>query len=339
MIEANIIALTTNHGIWLGNIPLSGMTLRSNVFHRNLFANVKFYLDGKDSAVDDTDMDALEASALEVDQALKSLGEHRGTITARYKQLRQAFIAWRTDAVAFRSTTEQDSKDIRDAFCNDYDWEKKVEEISNRYANDLKGKWDGLKSQQTRMLNEVDQLLNVSKDQSLPEFKRRIIRLLDSLEPVKDNELKGINNPKVRAHIDYGVAEHRSRQGSCAMKETYLSSEFCTNPNPKYTGSGCKLDCVKGCVVIEIKPNNTAEISKGGGQVDAYRVALHKIYGKQKATMFTGEFASLSRCVQSGDTLVLDARLETYAFCTSDPAQFFSLKEPVMDWTPPQEIN
>ena len=60
VIEENIIALTTNHGIWLGNIPLSGMTLKRNVFHRNLFAHVKFYLNGKDSAVDDTDSDVLE---------------------------------------------------------------------------------------------------------------------------------------------------------------------------------------------------------------------------------------------------------------------------------------
>lgn len=33
---------------------------QGNVFHRNLFANVKFYLDGKDSAVDDSDMDSLD---------------------------------------------------------------------------------------------------------------------------------------------------------------------------------------------------------------------------------------------------------------------------------------
>ncbi len=59
VIEGNIIAFTANHGIWLGNIPLSGITLKGNVFHRNLFSNVKFYLDGKDSAIDDSDMDSL----------------------------------------------------------------------------------------------------------------------------------------------------------------------------------------------------------------------------------------------------------------------------------------
>ena len=60
VIESNVIALTANHGIWLGNFPLGGVQLKGNVFYRNLFANVKFYLDGKDSAVDDSDMDSLE---------------------------------------------------------------------------------------------------------------------------------------------------------------------------------------------------------------------------------------------------------------------------------------
>jgi hypothetical protein len=59
VVEGNIIAFTANHGIWLSNNSLSGMTLKNNVFHRNLFANVKFYLEGKDSAIDDSDMELL----------------------------------------------------------------------------------------------------------------------------------------------------------------------------------------------------------------------------------------------------------------------------------------
>jgi hypothetical protein len=66
VIEGNIITLTANHGIWLGNMPLTGITLKGNVFSRNLYSNVRFYLDGKDSAVDDSDMDSLEELAFGV---------------------------------------------------------------------------------------------------------------------------------------------------------------------------------------------------------------------------------------------------------------------------------
>ena len=59
VIEGNIIALSANHGIWLGNAPVAAVTFRKNVFHRNLFSNVKFFFDGKDTSVDDYDMEAL----------------------------------------------------------------------------------------------------------------------------------------------------------------------------------------------------------------------------------------------------------------------------------------
>jgi hypothetical protein len=70
-----------------------------------------------------------------------------------------------------------------------------------------------------------------------------------------------------------------------------------------------------------------------------YGVRGSRAIVRPQGVSLTGEFASLSRCVQSGDTLVLDARIETYAFCPDDPAQFFCCKEPMMNWTPPEESD
>ena len=59
VIEGNIIALTANHAIWLGRTPPASIALRGNLFFRNLFSVVKFYFDGKDSALNDSEMESL----------------------------------------------------------------------------------------------------------------------------------------------------------------------------------------------------------------------------------------------------------------------------------------
>ncbi|MDQ6733604.1 MAG: hypothetical protein M3Z35_05715, partial [Nitrospirota bacterium] len=67
------------------------------------------------------------------------------------------------------------------------------------------------------------------------------------------------------------------------------------------------------------------------------------MYKSQGASMFTDKFSHLKRCEQKGSdgtsSLVLETRIETYNFCPSDPSIFFSPKEPLMNWEPPDSIE
>ena len=60
---------------------------------------------------------------------------------------------------------------------------------------------------------------------------------------------------------------HIAMQKSCDASEITISSSYCDNPNPKRRD--CKLDCVRGCTIVEIKPDNSAAENLGQRQVDA----------------------------------------------------------------------
>jgi hypothetical protein len=118
------------------------------------------------------------------------------------------------------------------------------------------------------------------------------------------------------------------------MKETAIDSSYCSNPHPDR--SDCRLDCVKSCTIIEIKPNNAGEIAMGGRQVLAYKEAFEKMFQREKDNMFTmnsGRYAHLQRCVSSPGTssasLRLETFVETYGFCPDDPKVFFGDREPI----------
>jgi hypothetical protein len=274
----------------------------------------------------------LGTSGREIDQALKALGEHRGTITRRYEDLKAGFRAYKQSASLFRQTLENRSKAIRDAICNDEDWESKVVQITDGRISQYQSEWDRLHAQRDRLLNEIDQLIRDSRNQTLPAFKRNIVEYLNPLQPAKDRELRGSRDPVVKAHIDAGNAEHESRISSCDVKRSRLPD-------------GTEPDCIKGCVVIEIKPHNTAAVAKGGRQVAEYKRKLEEMFANDPTTVTSSssKWHTLTRCVQTGSDgksrLVLDARTETYPFCPGDSTVFFSAKEPLSTWEPPSAME
>lgn len=274
----------------------------------------------------------LGVSARDVDQALKSLGEHRGTIGRRYADLKTNFKAWKQSANVFRQTLADRSKAIREAICNGENWESQVIQITDGRISQFQSEWDRLHSQRDRLLNDVDQLINDSTNQTLPEFKRKIVEYLNPLQPARDHELRGAADPLVKAYIDNGNAEHDRRMADCDVKKVRLPD-------------GTEPDCIRNCVVIEIKPNNVREMAKGGVQVTEYRDKLQTMFAADPTTVTSSssKWSYLARCIQTGSDgksrLVLDARLETYNFCPGDDSMFFSTKEPLLNWEPPDSVE
>jgi len=276
----------------------------------------------------------LGTSAPEVDQALRALGENRGTITARYNKVREEFLAFKAEAAVFRASPELTAKQIQDAICNAEDWETKVPRISDEKISELRSKWDSLMSHRDQMLNELDQLIkDRSKNQSIPEFKRRVVEYLNPLGPIIDNEMRGANNPKLQAYIQLGQDQHKALQASCDAAEAVLSN-------------GKKLDCIKSCTVIEFKPNNTGAVTKGKEQVLGYKKTLEEMYEASGQSMFKDKLTSLQKCQdpkepKAGDKpkLVLGTSVETYNFCPTSLNVLLSVQTGLVDWDPPAMID
>ena len=148
-----------------------------------------------------------------------------------------------------------------------------------------------------------------------PKVKDGVDKILASIAKVKSHQIEGSNNPMLKTYAAYGVKEHSSRQGSCEAREILISGDYCTNPNPKRRD--CKLDCVKGCTIVEIKPRKAEEL--GWKQSRAYVDGLQKMYAaykKDNKNMFTGSFARFERCLSSDkSTLNVTPDVDLYDFC------------------------
>ena len=153
----------------------------------------------------------------------------------------------------------------------------------------ITGAADGLK-------RRADEL--VSRKRALkagPKTKEAVDKILESIAKVKDHHLLGSNNPMVKARADYGVAMHKSLQGSCHASEIQISGDYCKNP---YSGRyDCKIDCVIDCRVIEIKPKGAVDL--GWSQAQAYVQGLREMYKAKGRAMFEGAFARFEKCLTS----------------------------------------
>ncbi len=281
--------------------------------------------------------------------AIAKLGSNTKEVDGRYRELRRRYLDWRKDLNSFREGALADAREIKEMFCVKLDWERRVEQIANKNAAELKSKWDRLTNEREQMLVTADQLISAGAT-SGHKVKRLIVSAWDKVEPIKDGEMQGVNHPMVRARIEKGKYEHiRTQASSCDMKEVFISGSYCSNPHPDRTD--CKLDCVRGCKVIEIKPNNYEEIQMGRQQVAAYAEGLKKLFnvdgpkeGKksQMFTMNSGRYQWLERCVSGSPgshTLELSTDVQEYEFCPGDGTVFFGPRQQIPTEDPPESAT
>jgi hypothetical protein len=267
--------------------------------------------------------------APEVDSVLKALGEQGSTLARRYDETRRKFWTWKKDAQEFRWTVHLQSKELRQAICDDADWDNKLQQMAEANARANQSKFNDLLSRRDQLLSELDLLIREHPAEGLHEFRRRVVEYLNPLLPLREWDLKGYGNPYIRTHVERGKQEHASRQSSYRIKEL----EFpCSNPVTG--GSWCRLDYMKGCTIMEIKPRNKAAMEQGHKQLAAYKKGLEDMYSQKGKAMFTGNFAELAKC-ESGGQLRLGTDLDLYDFCPSDEAAFTAAKAQLeFNWEP-----
>jgi len=122
----------------------------------------------------------------------------------------------------------------------------------------------------------------------------------------------------LRARIEYGKDQHRSEQRSCDAKEIPIAGSYCRNPDSKR--NSCRLDCVKGCTIIEFKPCEESQpceaADMGLRQATAYVSGLQRMYAAQGTEMFKEPFARFKACLSpDSKSLELTPRVVPYYFC------------------------
>ena len=145
------------------------------------------------------------------------------------------------------------------------------------------------------VLGQIESNINTT-DRRYAELKQDYNTLLN----VRDNVMKGSNNPKIRAALDYGKAKHIDLQRSLSCDATEVSV------------SGGRADCVKfdssyGCLVIEIKPD-TYSRSDAERQASGYVDGLKKLFKDNSKAM---QYCKMD---SSGDW-IFTPRAEFYPAC------------------------
>ena len=273
-----------------------------------------------------------EPLALGVDNPdVRAARDQLGRDTSSTQERSRAFYAelklWEAEISTLRDWTAKDVEDIRAAFCRAPDAGEYEEAIAvaDRWATQLNSQYGTIMGRGEQLKQAADALIakGRSKDR-MEKVKQRITDAIASITKIKEEQLAGSNNPLFKAQASYGVSKHESLQGSCNAKEITIRDD-CKNPHPKR--KDCRLDCMKGCTIVEIKPKS--QESLGLEQAQAYQAALIKKFSRKGVDMFneTG-LGYFERCLSDDKkTLDLDTHVETYDFCEGMTAD--KLVEPV----------
>jgi len=257
----------------------------------------------------------LGADNPDVKNALAEMQRDTSAASASYKELRLEFNRWYAQIEQLRDWSAQDVEEVRQAFCKapdvgEYD---EVYAIADRWSSNLNGLYGTIRGSGDRIKQSADALVAKKRAKvNGPKTKAAVDAALDSIAKIKSYELAGSNNPMLKAQATYGQMEHDRRQGSCQAKEVLVSGDYCRNPNPK--PRDCKIDCVNGCQLIEIKPQSAVDL--GDDQVEAYAEGLEKMFEAKGDAMFDGPLKIFAGCVSSDrKSLIVTTKVEPYDFC------------------------
>ena len=253
----------------------------------------------------------------DVDRALDDLRKYSGNTKQTVTQLKKDYNEWLREARKLRSFANEDRDAIRDAICRsgEYEVERRVGEIADRWASQISSAYG-------TTLGQADRLRSRAEDSKIQKYNgskwvlAALKTNLASLENLKNYEMRGSANPKIRARIEWGKKRHADLQNGCAITEMVI--ERCDNAIRP--GSGCRADCLKissgTCKLVEIKPDSDGGKSEGRPQLDAYVKGLRAWYAADRKDLFS-DYAAVAACENDDKTgLRIESEVIFYDFCS-----------------------
>jgi Restriction endonuclease fold toxin 9 len=182
------------------------------------------------------------------------------------------FEEFRREHEQLRQLTPDETKKIVAAVCEaeEEDRQSVARDASQRVRDKVEHEYEDLEEIKGDALELLDAVLadGAQKDRNSKarEHRGKVTDWWTSIEKMT-RSLRGANHPVVAFMLREGQAAHKSRQSSSSYCDV---SEF-------RVGSG-QADCLKasGCLVIELKPDNSRSIQKGEGQAGRYADELKK---------------------------------------------------------------
>ena len=252
-------------------------------------------------------------------KALADLATYTGNVKQTVRQLKHDFNQWLADARKVREMTDQDHKELRDVMCtqgvDEQDITDKVNALADRWASQISSAYGTLLGQSDRLLDRAtsDKL---AKYKGAKEVFDGINANRVTLAKIKNSDLQGSNNPKIKVKMQYGTNYHAS--WSCSgYKEFPISKDYCDNAIR--SGSNCIADCLvtgSTCKILELKPDNQAARDMGDKQREAYRAGLKTWFEKDKDSLLK-DYPNVASCIRDGQ-IATDSDLVTYKFCPDD---------------------
>jgi hypothetical protein len=254
----------------------------------------------------------------DVEKALDTLRGYSGDSKNTVTQLKKDYNAWLREVRQLREFANKDRDEIRAAMCTagEYEVDRRVNEVADRWASQISSSYG-------TMLGQADRLKSRATADKLKKFKGSkwvldgLNKNIETMEKMKNYELQGSNNPKIRAKLAWGNKRHADLQSGlgCAFKEVEI--QYCSNAIRP--GSGCRADCLvisgSTCRVVEIKPDSSGGKSEGPAQVEAYMKGLIEWFKRDKASLFA-KYAGVSGC-QDRDEMRIATDVVYYDFCGS----------------------
>lgn len=264
----------------------------------------------------------------DVVRALSDLSSVGANADKELASLRDAHSRWYEEIKQLRQWYTEDTTNVRQLFCTleesegDTDvgdaYAAQLAQIADRMRDRLSSKWSDLRSRAETLMGRSRQLMKVEDEEDRKGatiILDKLVRTMNSIQNVLNNELKGANDPEVRAQMELGKLEHKRIQadgGKCDESEITIP------------GASKRIDCVKECTIYEIKPNNSKAINKGKDQAADYKRAVQEYFEYDKTKVnerFSGRMKVFLSCIKNGQ-ISLNVDVRVYDFCPADGKLF-----------------
>jgi hypothetical protein len=236
---------------------------------------------------------------------------------ADWSAAERKFDELRREHEQLRRLTPDETKKIVAAVCEaeEADRQSVARDASQRVRDKIEDEYEDLEEIKGDTLELLDTVLADSSQKDrhskAKEHRGKVIEWWTSIEKMT-RSLRGANHPVVAFMLKEGQAAHKSRQSS---------SSYCDVS--AFRMSSGEADCIKDCVVIEIKPNNSKAIRLGDQQARRYAAELNK---KDKA--FKALVEKNRKFAQCSE---FEVRVDCYRLCPAidDRGEF---REASPDW-------
>lgn len=253
----------------------------------------------------------------DVVKAVDDMKNYTASTKETVKELKKDYNTWLKEARKVREMTTTDRDEIRKTICEagEYEVEQKVNAVADRWARDISSAHGTLLGQGDRLRDRASSD-KLKKYKGSAEVRDGITKQIEILEKVKNYELLGANNPKVKTRLAWGNKRHEEMVSGIGCQYKEATVEHCNNVIRP--GSGCRADCVvvsgSTCRVVEVKPDSTGGREEGRKQVEAYTRGFETWFRNDRKGLFE-KYPEMKSCV-ADDQLRIKDDVVFYDFCS-----------------------